>query len=150
VPYEVRISQASPRLLAAVRATTAQPRLGTDIIRLLDQVWPVLRADGVRTGHNVVMYYGGSGAALAIAAGVEVFSDFAGRGEVQPVSAPAGEVAAVTHWGEYSQLAPAYLAIERWRAANARRPGGVSWEVYGDWADDPAQRRTDVYALLAP
>jgi hypothetical protein len=26
----------------------------------------------------------------------------------------------------------------------------VNWEVYGDWADDPADRRTDVYFLLRP
>jgi len=25
---------------------------------------------------------------------------------------------------------------------------GVTWEVYGDWHDDPAQVRTDVYFLL--
>jgi hypothetical protein len=24
----------------------------------------------------------------------------------------------------------------------------VNWEVYGDWDDDPARRRTDVYFLL--
>jgi len=24
----------------------------------------------------------------------------------------------------------------------------VNWEVYGDWAEDPAERRTDVYVLL--
>ena len=28
------------------------------------------------------------------------------------------------------------------------RLAGVSWEVYGDWADDPGQRRTDIYFLL--
>ena len=29
-----------------------------------------------------------------------------------------------------------------------REPAGVNWEVYGDWDDDPAKRRTDVYFLL--
>ncbi len=37
---------------------TPNDQLGTDIIRLLDKVWPVLRAQGVRTGHNVVIYHG--------------------------------------------------------------------------------------------
>jgi hypothetical protein len=27
-------------------------------------------------------------------------------------------------------------------------PSGTNWEVYGDWDDDPARRRTDVYFLL--
>jgi len=26
----------------------------------------------------------------------------------------------------------------------------VNWEGYGDWADDPAERRTDLSALLDP
>ena len=59
-------------------------------------------------------------------------------------------VATVTHWGEYSQMAPAYAAIEQWWTAHGCRPAGVSWEVYGDWADDPGQRRTDIYFLLEP
>jgi hypothetical protein len=25
---------------------------------------------------------------------------------------------------------------------------GTSWDVYGDWEEDPAKRRTDVYFLL--
>ena len=29
------------------------------------------------------------------------------------------------------------------------RLAGVSWEVYGDWDDDPAKRRTDIYHLCA-
>ena len=149
-PDEVHTSQAGPRVLAAVRADTTQQRLGADIVRLLDMVWPVLREQGVRTGHNVVVYYPGEGGALRIAAGVEVFTDFAGHGEVQRVTTPAGEVAAAAHYGDYSGLGRAYAALDRWCAGHGRRPAGVSWEVYGDWDDDPAKVRTDVYILLAP
>jgi hypothetical protein len=41
----------------------------------------------VRAGHNVVVYYPGEAGALRIAVGVEVFTDFAGHGEVQRVTA---------------------------------------------------------------
>ena len=61
---------------------------------------------------------------------------------------PAGEVATTAHWGDYSQMHGAYAALERWCAANRRKVAGVTWEVYGDWHDDPAQVRTDVYFLL--
>ena len=41
-------------------------------------------------------------------------------------------------------------ATEQWCSENGRRPAGVNWEVYGDWDDDPAKRRTDIYFLLEP
>jgi effector-binding domain-containing protein len=150
VPYQVRAEHAGPRLLAAVRGVTTPQRLGADIIRLLDQVWPLLREQSARTGHNVVIYHPGEGGVLTIDAGVEVFAGFEARGEVRRVTTPAGEVAVTSHNGEYSALAGAYTALEQWCAANGRRRAGVNWEIYGDWDDDPANRRTDVYALLTP
>jgi hypothetical protein len=83
VPYDVHVEQAGPRVLAAVRAVTTPQRLSTDIIRLLDQVWPLLREQGARTGHNVVIYHPGESGEFTIEAGVEVFTDFEGRGAVQ-------------------------------------------------------------------
>jgi len=150
VPYEVRTGWAGPRALAAVRATTTGQQLGAEIVRLLDIVWPTLREQGVRTGHNVVVYYGSEGGALTIDAGVEAFTDFTERGEVKRISTPSGDVATTAHYGEYSDMAPAYAALERWCGDNGRRPAGVNWEVYGDWEDDPLKRRTDVYFLLEP
>jgi effector-binding domain-containing protein len=150
VAYDVRAEQAEPRPLAAIRATTTHQRLGADIIRSLDMIWPLLREQGVRTGHNVVVYQGGEGETLTVDVGVEAFTGFAGRGEVRPIQTPSGEVATTAHYGEYSQMAPAYAALERWCTDNGRRPAGVSWEVYGDWDDDPGERRTDLYFLLEP
>jgi len=148
VPYQVRVEEASPRVLAAVRAVTTPQQLSTDIIRLLDQVWPVLREQGVSTGHNVIIYHPGEAGAFSIEAGVEVFSDFEERGEVRRVTTPTGETVAAAHFGEYSDMGGAYAALDEWCAANDRHPAGVNWEIYGDWDDDPAKRRTDVYKLL--
>jgi effector-binding domain-containing protein len=146
--YEVRIERVDPRPLAAIGTTTTHQRLGADILRLLDMIWPVLRERNVRTGHNVVVYHGSDGGTLRIDVGVETFSDFAGRGEIRRTSTPSGEVATTAHHGEYSDLALAYAALERWCRESGRRPAGVSWEVYGDWDDNPARRRTDVFLLL--
>jgi effector-binding domain-containing protein len=126
---------------------SASPReLGVRIIGLLDQVWPVLRGQGVATGHNVVVYFGGS--PLAIAAGVEVFSPFVATDLVRPFATPAGDAVTAVHRGPYPEIRDAYDAIERWLAANGRRAAGPSWEVYGDPGDDPAQLRTDVFFFL--
>lgn len=150
VSYDVRTEPAEPRPLAAVRAETTPDQLSENIIRLLNLVWPVLREQNVRTGHNVVIYHGASQGTLTIEAGVETFTEFTDHGEVKHTSTPSGTVVTTAHYGEYSGLGAAYTAVERWCAGHARQPSGVSWEVYGDWNDDPAQRRTDIYLLLQP
>lgn len=146
----VRTEFAAARRLAAVRAQTTRQQLGSDIVRLLDLVWPVLREQGVRTDHNIVVYYPGEAGGLTIEAGVEALTEFTDRGPVRHASTPSGEVAAATHYGEYSDLASTYGALEQWCTNTGRRRTAVSWEVYGDWEEDPAKRRTDVYFLLEP
>jgi effector-binding domain-containing protein len=115
-------------------------------LRLLDGVWPVLREQGVRTGHNVVVYLD---AAMTIEAGVEVFSPFVETADVHAYATPSGAAVTTAHFGEYSDVSAAYAAVEKWFATTTRQRTGLSWEVYGDWSDDPAQRRMDVYFLLA-
>jgi effector-binding domain-containing protein len=85
---------------------------------------------------------------VVIDAGVEVFDSCTGRDGVRRVDTPAGETAAAAYYGDYADLAAAYTALEQWCTANGRHPAATRWEVYGDWDDDPARRRTDVYFLL--
>ena len=150
VSYEVHIEQAGERQLAGVRAVTEPAKLGACIISLLDQVWPLLREQGTRTGHNVVIYRAGAARMLTVDAGVEVFTEFEESGMVRHIATPAGEAAVTAHYGDYSAMSTAYTAVEQWCADNGRHPAGVNWEVYGDWDDDPVKRRTDVYILLKP
>jgi hypothetical protein len=147
VDQKIRIEDALPRPLGAARGATSRPELGGTILKLLDMVWPVLRGQNVPTGQNVVVYVDGL---KHIEAGVEVLGDFLDAGDVHHFETPAGPVVTTAHWGEYSQMAGAYAALERWCRDNERRPAGQSWEIYGDWADDPQQLRTDIYLLLDP
>jgi effector-binding domain-containing protein len=146
VAYEVRVEEVAPRQLAAARGVTSRAELGPAILRLLDRVWPVLRSQGVQTGHNVVVYLDGK---MTIEAGVEVFGPFAESGDVHAFSTPGGTAISAAHFGEYSECGGAYAALEQWLKVNGRRSAGTSWEVYGDWSDDPQQRRMDVYFFLA-
>ena len=40
-------------------------------------------------------------------------------------------------------------AIHAWAAAHQRLFGGRSWEIYGDWSDDPSKLETTVEYLLS-
>jgi effector-binding domain-containing protein len=111
----------------------------------LDQVWALVRAQGVPTGHNVILYHD---QVFNLDAGVEVLGPFSPEGDVVPAEVPGGRVASVAHWGPYDQLTLAHTAIARACIAAGLRVAGPNWEVYGDWSDDPAQLRTDVYYLL--
>jgi effector-binding domain-containing protein len=149
--YAVRTEHADARTMAAIRSQTSQANLGSEIVRLLDVVWPVLREQGgARPDHNVVVYHGVTGGLLTIDVGVELLGSFVPHGDVRLAATPAGEVATTTHVGAYSDMGAAYSALDQWCSANERRPAGVNWEVYGDWEDDPAKLRTDVFFLLEP
>jgi effector-binding domain-containing protein len=149
VAIEVRTEQAAPRRLAAVRSVTTQQDLPRTIGRSLGIIWPAVREQGVRFGHNVFVYRDGEPGTLIVELGVEVLGDFTERGEIEIVQTPSGEVATATYYGDdYTQMAPVYEALGQWCADNGRRTAGVNWEVYGDPARAPAQTRTDIYFLL--
>jgi effector-binding domain-containing protein len=150
VEYEVRTEHVGPQPLASIRGTALQQQLGDEIRRLLGLVWAELREQRVRTGHSVVVYHGAENGRLLIEVGVQTFSAFTDRGDIRSSATPVGEIATTAHFGDYSAMAPAYEALGRWCRENGRRPSGVSWEVYGDWDDDPAKVRTDIVFLLAP
>jgi hypothetical protein len=70
-------------------------------------------------------------------------------GDVVPAETPAGEVAIAIHVGGYDQFHRAHDAIHAWGARERRAFAGTSWEIYGDWSDDPARLETTVCYLLA-
>ena len=66
-----------------------------------------------------------------------------------PTATPAGKVAAALHVGPYARLRETHDAIHAWAAANKMTFAGKSWEIYGDWCDDPAKLETRVEYLLS-
>jgi effector-binding domain-containing protein len=141
------------RLLAAVGREVAAGRVGDVWRSALDQVWAFLRSQpGLRAdGHNIFVYHhpGKDGDPMKADFGVEVTREFAGSGEVRPVSTPGGEAAVVRHVGPYDGLAEAHTAIQAWTRESGRALADNSWEIYGDWNDDPAKLETLVLYLLS-
>jgi effector-binding domain-containing protein len=146
---QVQVEVVSPRLLAAVGREVAVGRVGEVWRPALDQVWAFLRTQpGLRTdGHNIFLYHHGD--SMKADFGVEVTREFAASGEVRPVRTPGGEAAMARHVGSYDGLAEAHKAIHEWVRESGRGLAGTSWEIYGDWNEDPAKLETWVMYLLA-
>jgi effector-binding domain-containing protein len=154
VDYEVVKVEMPPHTLAAVRETVKLSDLAEKIAPLLGEVWDFIKASDISmTGHNVIVYSSegrGADGELSFDAlfGVEVRGVFNPTRRVIDAATPGGPTAKTIHMGPYSELPRAHDAVRRWCAANGQRMAGANWEVYGDWSDDPAQLRTDVYYLL--
>lgn len=148
----VSVQIVSPRVLAAVSRKVALGGIGAAWRPALDHVWAFLRTQpGLRTdGHNVFLYEHPArrGDPMEVHFGVEVVRDFAPSGEVKPVRTPAGEVAQATHVGPYERLGQTHDAIHTWAKAKNRTFAGKSWEIYGDWNEDPGKLETTVLYLL--
>jgi effector-binding domain-containing protein len=150
--YDVVTLTVSAQPIAAVRRRLLSTDIGRAWKPALDQVWAFLkRHQGLRTGgHNCFLYHHAAGrdAPMDVDFGVQVARPFTGEGEVTCCETPAGEVVTTTHVGSYDRLGAAHDAIHAWRAATGRAFGGCSWEIYGDWSDDPAKLETRVVYLL--
>lgn len=149
----VSVTVATPRAIAAVRARLPIRRVPTMFSEYLNQVYAASR-DGLiqLDGQNIFVYRSVTGAKdeADIEFGVGITAPFSPIGAVRYSELPVGEVATVTHWGNYAGLGEAHGAVLDWCRAHDRKPVGTRWEVYGHWTDDPARLRTDVYYLLQP
>lgn len=143
--YEVAVEQVEPRTVAAVTTSATPETLADAIYRGLDRVWAALREQDASTGHNVVIY---RDELRAIDVGVEVLGPFLPSEEVAAVTTPGGDAVTTVHWGDYSDIPQAYAALAHWISSNGRTRGVAAWEIYGDWNDEPAKRRTDIYVEL--
>jgi len=148
--YEFRVLQTAEHQLMAVH-DQARGDLPKKIIGNLDKVWAYLRANGAKTGHNVVVYrnFERATGVMTIDVGVQVESPLPGNGEVVPVTSPGGLVATTTHIGPYAKLGEASSALHEFCRTHDHPIAGATWEVYGDWTNDPSQLRTDVFVLIA-
>jgi effector-binding domain-containing protein len=150
---DVSIQAVSVRTLAVVRRKVRIDQIGSAWRPALDQVWQFLsQHPGLRTdGHNVFLYHHPANRRepMDVDFGVQVTRSFPTEGEVFATETPVGKVASALHIGPYERLGETHDAIHAWAAANKITFAGQSWEIYGDWSDDPAKLETYVAYLLA-
>src|SRR4051812_26465967 len=106
--HEIHVAQAAaiPLAVIPVHARAA------DLKRLIPEncgiVWNAMRAQQVRAGRHVAIYWDD---AMHVDIGVEVFTPFTDSGEVVHAATPAGIAAWTTHLGPYGGLGAAHEAI---------------------------------------
>jgi effector-binding domain-containing protein len=126
----------------------------SDLARIVPEccglVWEAVRAQKVKAGRHVAIYWDGS---IRLEVGVELHGSFIDSGDVVCSATPAGSVASATHFGPYGGLGAAHDAVRTWCREHNHQLAGPSWEIYGhwqpEWNDDPSRIRTDVFYLLS-
>jgi effector-binding domain-containing protein len=149
VHNEITLVDALPRPLAVVRVTTVLSRWPGEFMKALDKVYAAVKAGKLeQNGHNVMVYRPRADGLVDIECGIDVSTRFEGLGEVVYSETPAGPAAKTAHIGPYQQLGMSHKAIAEWCRENGHSLTGTCWEIYGDWEQDPAKLRTDLFHLL--
>ena len=142
----VVLLQVSAIPVAVVRRQVRAVELSRAVPECCGLVWNVLRAQRVKAGRNVAIYWDAS---IRLEAGVELQGPLADAGEVVRSATPAGAAASITHFGPYGGLGAAHSAIQVWCAKEGHRLTGPQWEIYGhwqaEWDHDPSRIRTDLF-----
>ncbi len=135
--------------LAAVKGHVAMSDIPAKIMPMMDKVWAFIRGQDIGGhGHNVWLYRNLGDGEMDVEIGVQMSVPFNPEGDVVAVQTPAGQAAHAVHMGDYSQMGKTHGALMAWCAEQGHAIAGIGWEVYGDWHEDPAKLRTDVYQLI--
>ncbi|HUA62931.1 MAG TPA: GyrI-like domain-containing protein [Verrucomicrobiae bacterium] len=139
---------ARPRPLAVVRVTTVLANWPREFVEHLNKVYTAIKGGRVRLhGQNVMVYHPRHDGQVDIECGVETDGPFDAAGDVVYSQTPAGRAVTVVHIGPYSLLGKSHGAIAEWSRAHGHMLDGTCWEIYGDWEEDPARLRTDIFHL---
>jgi len=137
----------------------SQPALNWSVQQTIDRIIflriaedrgiePYGQLQAVQNGHNHAIYRN-TADGMFMRVGFPVKAQFASTDEVECLAFSPGKAAHITHRGEYSGIPGAYEKLHAWREEQKLKLTGLSWEVYGDWSDDPAKVRTEIYLQLA-
>jgi effector-binding domain-containing protein len=131
--------------------TTVLSQWPKQFMKALDIVYDAVRAGRLQqSGRNVMVYRPRGDGRVDIECGIEVATMFDGLGEVLYCETPGGPAVTAAHIGPYDKLGDTHNAIVAWSRENGYRLAGTCWEIYGDWEEDAAKLRTDIFHLLAP
>lgn len=151
MPAEIQIIEVKPRPLAVVRVTTLPSKWPREFMHSLNKVYAAVKAGHVtQSGHNVMVYRPREDGQVDIECGIETAQKFEPAGEVVYSQTPSGKAVTIAHLGPYQELGRSHGAVAEWSRRNGHGLTGICWEIYGDWEEDSAKLRTDIFHLMSP
>lgn len=146
---DITVVAVEPSPLAVVRLSTTFSEWPGQVIKTLGIVYEAVRAKKIKqSGQNVMVYHPPGGQRVDVECGVKVAAKFETVGEIAYCETPGGTAATMVHLGAYDQLVASHRAVVEWGRKNGHRFAGVCWGIYGDWNEDLAKLRTDIFHLL--
>lgn len=100
-------------------------------------------------GHNFILYSNETKEGATLTVGVLDRQPGGGDPDVKAAHVPGGRVITAPHMGDYAKMKDTYDVLHAEVKAKNLRRIWMSLEVYGDWDEDPAKVRTDLYLYLA-
>ncbi len=142
---DITIQTVDARQLLGRQTRSPWPTIGTTARPEMDALWDVIRGEGLQHDHNIWIYTDPTPTDVAMTVGVEILGDFDAPTDFVKAHTPAGIAAHLTFMGDYGGLREAHDAVRRFIEDSPYVRTGTTWEVYGDWQDDPNRRRTDIF-----
>jgi len=143
-----QIIDLAPQSGAGIEVVVSRAQLGPSLQQAFDRIHqPGALAPG--HGHNFILYHEGTPDEIRMTVGVLDRVPGGADAEVKPVHSPGGRVITAAHRGDYSQMKVTYGGLYADAKARGLKLTPLSMEVYGDWSEDPAKVRTDLYLYLA-
>jgi effector-binding domain-containing protein len=143
------ITTIAPVLLALTEAELPRSEISARIRGMFDVAYSWLRSAEVRqTGHNYAVYDQCTKQSLRVRVGFPVSVPFLDSALVKCVEFSPGRAAHAIHIGSYNSLHVTYRILTEWCLKEGVQLSGESWEIYGDWNDDPSKLKTDLYLGL--
>lgn len=134
-------------LLAIGEAELDRSQVAGHIRSMFPYAW-LKTASVKQVGHNYAIYERGTHKDLRVRAGFPVSGAFAETQAVKCFTLVAGAAAHAMHVGPYSEFHRTYARLDAWCKEQGLPLSGQSWELYGDWHDDPSKLETGIYYRL--
>lgn len=145
---QTSIVDLEPLFGAGIEAYSTWPDLTATIRSTFDRLYkPGALAPG--HGHNFILYSDETKEGGTLLIGVLDRQPGRADPDVKAAHVPGGRVITATHWGDYAQMRTRYDVLHAEVKAKGLKRIWKSLEIYGDWSDDPAKVRTDLYLYLA-